>query len=1085
MPTPNRGYPLVDMAPGVDGHNLGPHLRDFEMAVDADVDTVATGLFTYADPTASIGLAAVNGSALTAMRSDAAPALDQAMSPTWTQPHIFTTSINVPTLYGSSAANGDLTLEGTSHATKDTSYVVLQPTDGFVGIGTSAPEQLLVLAPNEPTATYLNWPTQTQLQITPDKNINAGAYIGSKKENHFYAFAGLRRLSTGLWEAMSANGCGGYSIGDAEHFWFCNPGWTLGQIDNPSDGIAMVLASSGYLGLGTLTPTTNFQVVQSTSGPGRVETAGSTTLLGTDTRFLSTFKVGDTITVSGETVRTINGIASDTSLTVSVAFSTTASNLTYTLVGGTHFSVLGNGRVGLGTTSPSDRFHISGAGVQRWRVTETGNSVHLIGVVGTANAFIGTGSSHFLNIGVNSAANMQILVSGNVGINAPNARKRLDIVDTTQAQLRLSYTDNSVYADFEVGSGGNLTIAPTGDLIFDPVGNDILPTTNYDLNLGSLSKKYLTLHAAELWVETLVAQDTLATIGGRVLIGPTTVLTSDLAAATTSIIVKHNQLANGDRVYLEANGKVEFMAITSAPSGTGPYTYTVTRNLDSSGANDWNAGDAVFNTGTTGDGFIDLYSFRGVKSSSQVGPTIVGNIRNSATYNDWTEAWAIGNLNGLYGYGVDTYGVGLGKFSSTTPHITIDATNGYRTFAGLSTVVQQIDNTGNLKMGTDVSAAATTRLFISNASQTYNSEAGFLAGDVLIGDNTSASNEGNIKITAAGQIAIRRGVTNYITLDATDAQFTNLIKMTGASAAISLGATPPTSATVGTGIWLDRTGMFGLLSNVQQAIFNAATGAITAAAGDVVLNSGGVTFASDTIVKDTNAVKWTDPADTTKAITRIMAVRGGDPFSAEAHFLSRPRNGESTTKGSSIRLATGPSETSTELVLAKYGSTHATLPSFGYARFEVNDGLLIDAEGSTNRPTAMLDVRGNVVATGGITSSSPTVGIGYAGGAGGLVTQLTSKATGVTLNKVCGFIAMHNAALAAGAKVSFVVTNSTVLSIDGPYVWVQGVGTANAYRANVTAVGAGSFTITVENITAGSLSEAPVIGFAIIRAANA
>jgi hypothetical protein len=42
-------------------------------------------------------------------------------------------------------------------------------------------------------------------------------------------------------------------------------------------------------------------------------------------------------------------------------------------------------------------------------------------------------------------------------------------------------------------------------------------------------------------------------------------------------------------------------------------------------------------------------------------------------------------------------------------------------------------------------------------------------------------------------------------------------------------------------------------------------------------------------------------------------------------------------------------------------------------------------------------------------------------------------------------------------------------------------GTANAYRASVTAVAAGSFTVTVENITGGSLSESPVVSFALLK----
>jgi hypothetical protein len=66
-----------------------------------------------------------------------------------------------------------------------------------------------------------------------------------------------------------------------------------------------------------LTPTT-----------GTVQTAGTTALVGTTTNFLS-FTVGETITVSGETVRTIATITDDTHLTVTSAFSTTASGLSY------------------------------------------------------------------------------------------------------------------------------------------------------------------------------------------------------------------------------------------------------------------------------------------------------------------------------------------------------------------------------------------------------------------------------------------------------------------------------------------------------------------------------------------------------------------------------------------------------------------------------------------------------------------------------------------------------------------------------------------------------------------------------------
>lgn len=65
-----------------------------------------TGL---ANPTGTIGLTAVNGVATTAPRSDSAPALSQAISPTWTGVHTFsTTTTSQPVILTSSAAGGAL-----------------------------------------------------------------------------------------------------------------------------------------------------------------------------------------------------------------------------------------------------------------------------------------------------------------------------------------------------------------------------------------------------------------------------------------------------------------------------------------------------------------------------------------------------------------------------------------------------------------------------------------------------------------------------------------------------------------------------------------------------------------------------------------------------------------------------------------------------------------------------------------------------------------------------------------------------------------------------------------------------------------
>ena len=125
---------------------------------------------------------------------------------------------------------------------------------------------------------------------------------------------------------------------------------------------------------------------------------------------------------------------------------------------------------------------------------------------------------------------------------------------------------------------------------------------------------------------------------------------------------------------------------------------------------------------------------------------------------------------------------------------------------------------------------------------------------------------------------------------------------------------------------------------------------------------------------------------------------------------------------------------------------------------------------------------GDTLATGSIRSNGGTSGIGYATGAGGTVTQITSKATGVTLNKACGTITMHNAALAAATIVSFTLTNSAIASTDVVVIQHDSAGTLGAYTVSCNTMGAGSCNVTVRNATAGSLSQAIVLRFAVIKA---
>jgi len=117
---------------------------------------------------------------------------------------------------------------------------------------------------------------------------------------------------------------------------------------------------------------------------------------------------------------------------------------------------------------------------------------------------------------------------------------------------------------------------------------------------------------------------------------------------------------------------------------------------------------------------------------------------------------------------------------------------------------------------------------------------------------------------------------------------------------------------------------------------------------------------------------------------------------------------------------------------------------------------------------------------GGNLSYDATAGtFGYGTGRG-TVTQQTNKSTGVTLNAPCGAITMNGAALNADTTVSFTLTNSSIAANDLLVLNHVSGGTAGSYLLNAQAA-AGSASINVRNITGGSLSEAIVIGFAIIK----
>jgi hypothetical protein len=131
-------------------------------------------------------------------------------------------------------------------------------------------------------------------------------------------------------------------------------------------------------------------------------------------------------------------------------------------------------------------------------------------------------------------------------------------------------------------------------------------------------------------------------------------------------------------------------------------------------------------------------------------------------------------------------------------------------------------------------------------------------------------------------------------------------------------------------------------------------------------------------------------------------------------------------------------------------------------------------------------VSNNVTITGGTVLA--TIGLGYTASAGGTVTQLTSRATGVTLNQITGQITLFEAVISGNDANEFTLTNSKIGANDVVVLSIKSgcaAGTRKFYQTQVVAAAAGSCVIAVGNTSNANIPSAgtdtPVLQFAVIK----
>lgn len=336
------------------------------------------------------------------------------------------------------------------------------------------------------------------------------------------------------------------------------------------------------------------------------------------------------------------------------------------------------------------------------------------------------------------------------------------------------------------------------------------------------------------------------------------------------------------------------------------------------------------------------------------------------------------------------------------------------------------------------------------------------------------------------------GITGISIVNAASGSGVAIAALGGTNEPVTIDAKGSGTLTLGA----TSTGNVILGTSGHTLTLNNSSGAVTLAAGGLTLTTGGVTLTSGNLLLTSGTLTMTGNASITGTTTVT---------SASATALTVGRQG-ATSPGLTVDASTSTCVTGVKitpaaaaagvaLVVTSTGTDEAiSFNAKGAGAITIGatstGNIVLGTTGHTltlNNSTGAVTLAaggltlttGSVAVTAGsILSASATAGVGYSTGAGGVVTQATSRATGVTLNTVTGAITLVSAAGSA-TPFSFTLTNSTIAATD-TIVLSQKSGTDKYTTQVVTAVAAGSCQITLANAS-GTTTEQPVFNFTVIK----
>ncbi len=521
-----------------------------------------------ANPTASVGLTVVNGSAGTFLRSDGSPALSQSISPVWTGNHVF------------------------SPASGDTAIIA-----GNLGIGTVTPARLLDLRGSQ----YITGNLGIGTTLSTNKfEVVGGVGIGT-------SYAG--------YKAAPANGMiieGNVGIGT-----FLTPR-LLNLFSDAS------IDSTGVLRLNRAATNTSI-ILTGDSGTTRAKTIQF--LPGTVTATLSAYSQGFTSLVGYDRAASMS-MVNDSAGGLNFAATNSAGPISFWSGNGTAFESMRlnpDGNLGVGTTTPQARAVFIGGnvGIGTWTASRA------LDVIGNINASGTLGGSNFSGTSSGTNTGDQTSVSGNAGTvtfaDAGGDTTTFFALGTSATGSLAPATDSTLTYNATTDVMSIPSITTTANVGIGTVqlqnglavmsGNVGIGTwaATQMLEVNGTVKAAALITSGNIGIGTTQTQVGLAVMSGNVGIGTW--------APTNSLIVKAGNVGIGTNNANQALQVVGTIDVTGFKMANGVVTGGVLQT-DTNGVGTWVAPAGTVGVGTINTGAINnvaYYATAGIKLSGATG----------------------------------------------------------------------------------------------------------------------------------------------------------------------------------------------------------------------------------------------------------------------------------------------------------------------------------------------------------------------------------------------------------------------------------------------------------------------------------